>query len=125
MHEATVASLVLDSIGKQAVVSEGVATSVCVRAGTFRNIDPEAFQFAFDALKTEFGATAKCRLQFELVPAVAVCNGCDKQYQPDVDNAYACPACGGGIGKLLCGEELEISNLTIDLIESTEVMTHA
>jgi Zn finger protein HypA/HybF involved in hydrogenase expression len=42
-----------------------------------------------------------------------------------VDNAFACPDCGGGIGKLLSGEELELRNLTIDLIDSPEVITHA
>ena len=125
MHEATIASLVLGSIREQVVASNGIATSVCVSAGTFRNIDPESFRFAFDALKTEFANTAKCQLYFELIPSIALCSRCTGSYHPDIDQAFACPDCGGGIGKLLSGEELQISNLTIDLIESTEVSAHA
>jgi hydrogenase nickel incorporation protein HypA/HybF len=114
MHEATIASFIVNSVADKCVFAGGVATTVHVRAGTFRNIDPDALTFAFDAIKDLKWQTVGCELELEMVQAQATCRGLGHVYSPSMENAFACPICGGSIDKLTAGEELEITKVTIN-----------
>src|SRR5690349_13838482 len=112
MHEAAIANSILEIV-KQRLQSVGAAAqaqSVEVLFGEFRNVDPESVSFAFDNMKSLFPGCSNCQLSINTIAAAAHCKDNNHQYRPLAENAYRCPSCGSGIGKLLQGEELDVVN---------------
>ncbi|MBA3860110.1 MAG: hypothetical protein C0507_24645 [Cyanobacteria bacterium PR.3.49] len=117
MHESAIAKSILEIV-EQRLRSIGAAAdaqSVEVLFGEFRNVDPESVAFAFDNMKALFQGCANCRLSISTIIAAALCKDNEHQYRPMANNAYRCPACASGIGKLLQGEELDVVNVTVEL----------
>ncbi len=117
MHEATIAKSILEIVGQrlQSVGAAAHAQSVEVLFGEFRNVDPESVSFAFDNMKAMFTGCANCQLSINTIFAAAHCKDNDHQYRPQAQNAYRCPTCGSGIGKLLQGEELDVVNVIVEI----------
>lgn len=88
--------------------------SIKVRIGAFRNVDPESLLFAFQSLKGESDLTRDCDLLIEPVSAVARCSISGHEYHPLAEEYYCCTICGGGIGELICGKELDIVEVKIN-----------
>lgn len=127
MHEATMAQSILKIVSEKLGRTRNVAsaTRVQVKAGEFRNVDEESLQFAFDNLKGEYAGAENCALEMEIVSARALCNDGQHEYHPEYDHAYRCKICGSGIGKLLCGEELDVVSISLEIVEQKETETHA
>lgn len=108
MHEATIAQLILLRSIEIASIKNEPIVSIRIRVGRFRNVDPESLLFAFQSLKREYDPTTNAELSIESVSALARCSIGGHQYHPSADDYYCCTICGGGIGELLNGKELEI-----------------
>ncbi|MCC7530220.1 MAG: hydrogenase maturation nickel metallochaperone HypA [Candidatus Melainabacteria bacterium] len=117
MHEAAIAKSILEIVGErlQSLGAHTNAQSVEVLFGEFRNVDPESVSFAFDSMRALFSGCSDCRLSINTVTAAAHCKDNHHQYRPQAENAYRCPTCGSGIGKLLQGEELDVVNVVIEI----------
>ena len=127
VHEATIATNILESISRRmASFDQPVfARSVHVRIGEFRNVDFESLRFAFDSLKDLNPACAGCVFVPELVAAIALCRKQQHKYHPDPASAYRCSECDGGIGILLAGEELAITDIELEVGTGSEEFEHA
>jgi hydrogenase nickel insertion protein HypA len=108
MHEATIASHILDIVSvRLANYPESTAQSVTVLVGSFRNVDDDCLQFAFDALKADRSGCEACQLRISKSEVRARCNENDHIYTPREDDFYRCN-CGSGMGEILQGEELDV-----------------
>lgn len=120
MHEATIATDILEHIQERLKQLEGASTAVSVgiRVGEFRNVDPDSLTFAFDRLKRDYPFCQHCKLEIKLIEAVAICQQLEHTYTAKPDFLFCCPTCGSGIGQLLSGEELEIERITAEQINT-------
>ena len=127
MHEATIATNILESISRRITSFDQpvFARSVHVRIGEFRNVDVESLRFAFDSLKDLYPACAGCVFVPELTAAIALCRKQQHKYHPKPANAYRCSQCDGGIGTLLAGEDLAITNIELEVETGSEEFAHA
>ena len=122
MHEATIAVSILDHVMSRVNRSPEpvVAEVVSVRIGEFRNVDPESLTFAFNSLKIDFPNCESCLLELQTIEATATCRVNKHRYHASPANAYRCSQCDSGIGKLLTGEELDITAITLAVENVTE-----
>lgn len=138
MHEATVASAILkralataetraqkekNAVRQSAVDEQQLGDSfdffdvieIVVNVGEFRNVDSESLEFAFSALRKDYSATKNTRLKVRNIPAIAACSVSNHEFHPESSNYFSCTICGGGIGELLSGNELDIVNISMEL----------
>ncbi len=116
MHEATIAQSILDIATKrfsETPEAESVST-IKIMLGEFRNIDWQSLQFAFDNLKSNYNCCKDSELQAQFIMTSAECCQCGDVYHPDIAEAFRCTKCGGGIGKLISGEELDIVSIILE-----------
>lgn len=127
MHEATIAVSILDHLVSRIdrSIQPVVAEAVYVSLGEFRNVDPESLKFAFDSLKREFPSCESCYLELKTIKATAVCRVNEHTYHASPMNAFRCEQCGSGIGRLVSGEELDITAITLTEKNNMEVMQNA
>jgi len=113
MHELGIAESALNVALARA--REAGATRILrmvIRVGALSGVDPEALQFAFTAILP--GTIAEeARLQIDPVAAVAYCPSCEKDFSPDTDHFFECPACGQLCATLKQGRELDLVHLEI------------
>jgi hydrogenase nickel insertion protein HypA len=108
MHEATVASNILDIVVRRIAQNPNTeALSIKVAVGAFRNVEEETLQFAFDALKLERPGCEHCTLVINKIGLVAKCAENQHEYAPRVETYYRC-ACGSGMGEIVRGKELDV-----------------
>lgn len=116
MHEATIAHSILEIATDKYTAtphSRGVL-KVDIIVGEFRNVDLESLQFAFDNLRSFYNGCTDCQLSADLIEAKALCLTHRHRYSPQFKTGFRCPDCGGPIGKLLCGEELDVIGITLE-----------
>jgi hydrogenase nickel incorporation protein HypA/HybF len=87
--------------------------SVTLRIGTLAAVDPQAMQFAFDAVIPGTAAEG-ASLTIETVSPVAWCSDCHDAFTPDSIAFFKCPKCGEFSGDLRQGQEIELARLELD-----------
>ncbi|MCW5821439.1 MAG: hydrogenase maturation nickel metallochaperone HypA [Cyanobacteria bacterium TGS_CYA1] len=115
MHEAKIASLILEKASNKLslLAYANEVKSIQLAVGKFRNIDTESLSFAFDALKSENRIFERTTLIIDEIEAVAICQKNGHSYSIDFTSGFACPICGGGIGRFESGQELEIRKIQL------------
>lgn len=115
MHEASIADSILRLAANKMKSTPNTAAvkSVSVIVGEFRNVETESLQFAFDSLKSMYEGLSHCELELESVKPRALCSKNKHHYSPCFQNKYCCDKCGSGIGKIVCGEELEVVKICL------------
>lgn len=118
MDETKVAKSILDIVSARLAQTPNCDSvlSVNVLVGEFRNVDLESLQFAFESLRKFYDGCQSCNLTAELIKSRAVCREQGHTFSPESERQYVCPQCGGSIGKLLCGEELDVVGTTLRAI---------
>ena len=116
MHEASIADSVLQIALSRLEENGGFATvsTIDVAIGELRNVDPSSLQFAFDAIKPLYPGCSHCQLRINNINSLAYCRKHGHEYHPTFADAFRCPACGAGIGRIVCGEELNVVNITFE-----------
>lgn len=105
MHELAIAMEILEQSFRSA--SEYNATridSVEVELGMLRQVVPEALELAFRAA-ADGTIAAGAVLQLTEERAVAVCNGCECMFMPEIDS-YLCPQCNQADARIVSGNEI-------------------
>lgn len=115
MHETALALSILDIVvNKCAEVGGRVVDSVRVRIGLAAGVQPDALQFAFDAIKATTVAE-KASLVIERVPVGGSCSECKKDFTvDDAQYVFSCPLCGSKFFEVTSGREMEIVDMEIN-----------
>jgi hydrogenase nickel incorporation protein HypA/HybF len=112
MHEIGLVQSTLELAHKAA--RESGATRIHVlrlRVGALTGVVPEAFEFAFEALRR--GTLAEqATLEIETIPARSFCSVCRSEFASD-DLIYSCPRCATPSAELRSGLELELVSMEI------------
>ncbi len=116
MHEASIANSILQIVTDKLSTTphSQAARRVHIIVGAFRNVDLDSLQFAFDNLRGLYHGCVNCELEADMISARAICLEGNHKYSPDFAHAFRCPVCQGPIGKLLCGEELDVITITLE-----------
>ena len=81
-----------------------------LRIGALSGVEPDALRFAFEACAP--GSIADgAELAIDLVPALAHCAACDRDFAAGAGFICACPTCGALSGDLRSGRELELARI--------------
>lgn len=114
MHEMSIVAGVLDSVIPVARESGATqVTRIVLRIGDLTDIVDEALTFAFEAL-TEGTMCEGAQLEVQPVHPRSMCLECGAEFDHDRFHR-ACTACGSYETKPICGRELDIVSIEVDL----------
>lgn len=112
MHELGIAQSIIDIALR--VVNEhggGKIARITIQAGELRSIIREQLQFCFEFAAKDTPLEG-VRLDVEVVPLVAFCGACRKEFR--VRNLdFHCPECRGNSTEILQGKELRVLDLEL------------
>jgi hydrogenase nickel incorporation protein HypA/HybF len=114
MHEFSLVVRMLD-IAEAAARSEGAARidAIHLEIGALAGVVPEALEFAFGGARAGTMADG-ARLEVTVVPALAYCTACAREFTLDDRFAIAaCPDCQVPSADLRQGRELRLSHLEV------------
>jgi len=113
MHELGIANSILDGVAKEIERRPGTRpTKVGVRIGQLAGVDPDALNFAFEALTLETDLQG-LKLAIEFRAPQARCRDCANEYE--IHNYdLTCPACQSPNGQCIGGDELEFAYLEVE-----------
>lgn len=119
MHEMGIANSILDGVAAELRRRPGSrAVKVGVRIGEFAGVDPDALNFAFEALTLDT-PLARVKLDIEYVAPRSRCRDCEREFE--VHNyELLCPACGSLSTDRISGDELLFTYLEIEEADSAE-----
>lgn len=119
MHEMGIANSILDGVAAELHRRPGSrAVKVGVRIGELAGIDPDALNFAFEALTIDT-PLAGVKLDVEYVAPRSRCRECTREFE--VHNyELLCPACGSLSTDRISGDELLFTYLEIEEPDSAE-----
>ena len=113
MHEIGIAASILESVEAEARRRPAARfQAVGVRIGELSNVDKDALEFAFAALKRNT-PLADLRLEIEWLPRRQKCLGCKDEFA--VRNFdLRCPVCGAEQTSCIGGTDLDIAYLELE-----------
>jgi hydrogenase nickel incorporation protein HypA/HybF len=119
MHEMGIANSILEGVAKELERRPSArALKVGVRIGELAGVDPDALNFALEALTLDTPLTG-LKLEVEYVPPRARCRNCRREFEVRNYELF-CPACGSLAVDRLSGDELEFTYLEIEEERSRE-----
>jgi hydrogenase nickel incorporation protein HypA/HybF len=119
VHEFSIASALIDVVA-QHVPPRGKLRSVQVEAGPLQGIDPQAMQWAWQAL-TDGGPYAGSILEVRQLPWTIRCGACGREWSAD-EISLVC-ACGSDQVCPTGGKDLLLRTLVVD--QEDEEPSHA
>jgi len=114
MHEFSIAQSLVDII-REEMSKAGLKklSSVHLKVGEFTHLVPDSLSFCFEIICKEYDALSGSRMEIELVPTLAHCNSCGRDFH--VEGAlFICPGCRGGDIEVLSGREMSIESIEGD-----------
>jgi hydrogenase nickel incorporation protein HypA/HybF len=116
MHETSLVMSMMNAINEIAKREKAKRVmKVKVRIGKMSGVVIDSFQFAFEALKSENPLTEIAELVIEECPLIYECQDCGNRFESDNIYFPECPECGSLTLKTVSGEELEISNVELEV----------
>ncbi len=116
MHEASLVMSMMNSLNRVAEREKAKRiTKVYVKIGRMSGVVVDSFRFAFEALKVENPLTNSAELVIEECPLIYECLNCGKRFETDEFYFPECPECGSVNLKAVSGEELEVTNIEIEV----------
>jgi hydrogenase nickel incorporation protein HypA/HybF len=110
MHEMSIAEALLEQV-KRHLPPAAALRRVEVRVGPMRMIEPQAMQWAWQAVTRE-SPHAGAELQLQMLPWRLECPECQKRW--DTADLFEACSCGCETAHPLGGDELELLALDID-----------
>ncbi len=113
MHELSVAKDLIAMIIDVAKKNDATrVTSVTVEIGALSGIEPDALEFAFEAVSRDTMLEG-CAFEMELTPLTVLCPKC--AWRGEVDKLYPiCGDCGNAQVEVIGGRELRLLSLDVD-----------
>lgn len=113
MHELGIATAALEQALAQAQQAGAYQIArIGLRVGTLSGVDPDALQFAFEAILPGTPADGAV-IEIDSVAAVAYCSRCRRNFTADTEHLCECPVCGHPSTDFKQGRELELTRLEI------------
>ncbi|SFH31497.1 hydrogenase maturation nickel metallochaperone HypA/HybF [Pontibacter chinhatensis] len=109
MHEASIVRNVFEMLQEAYPDKYKRIIKVQIEAGLLSNIQPILIQNAFEALIVEEPTLASIELEVLLLPIMAHCHTCDKDFEVK-RHKFVCE-CGTPSRNIVQGEELQISRV--------------
>ena len=114
MHELSIVQNVMQIVLENLKEKEyETILEINLKVGEFSGVVSEALQFSFEAIKedTEFSA---CSLNIDIIPFLAECQECKKQYNIESEFFLICPSCNSQEYKIVSGRELYVDSVEVD-----------
>lgn len=112
MHELSLCRRVLAMIDDSARDNGfNSVKSVVLSIGSLSCIDPDAFQFGFNALKKNTIAS-DADLELHTIPAAAHCPLCRRDVAIK-SYGESCPDCGNALSNIIAGNEMQLTRLEV------------
>lgn len=114
MHEVSLALSLLNIVEEKC--REGgyhSVESVKVRVGRASGILPEAFSFAFEAVKKDTIAQ-DAKFIIDIVPLGGFCNACQSRFATEEAYLLECPLCSSSSFQIDQGLELEVVEMEVN-----------
>ena len=113
MHELSITQSLLEIVNQE-VAKHAISrvTSVKLKVGKLRAIEPTSLTFCFEILSKDT-AVEGAELVIEVVPVRARCLGCGESFEVD-GLLFACPNCSGHKIEMISGRELSIVEIQGD-----------
>lgn len=113
MHELGIATAALEQALEQATLAGARHVArIGLRVGVLSGVDPDALQFAFEAILPGTAADGAA-IDIEAVAAVARCAECRADFPAPPDCFCTCPFCGRVSTTFTQGRELELTRLEV------------
>lgn len=115
MHELGLMTGVMDA-AVAAAHDAGAERLVAVKVsiGEATEAVEDALRFAFEALAESDSFTASARLDLTMIRPKSICLECGHEFEHDL-YARFCPKCDSFATQLLCGNELQIDSIEVDI----------
>lgn len=115
MHELSLVESLLETVGQYREREKfNRINSIRLSFGRLSCIDPKALEFAYD-VQSKGTPMAGASLEFDILPAVIHCLGCERDSEIEGTYSALCPCCGGKEVLLMSGtEELRLLELDVD-----------
>ena len=113
MHEATIASNLIDAIGRRIDEGEiaGKVSKIHLRIGRMTAVVPANLRYLFEVL-AEGSAVEGAELEIEEVPIRGRCRVCEVEF--DVEGVcFNCRSCGSQDADIVSGRELMIVGVEV------------
>ena len=114
MHELTIVANIFDivkeELGKRELVE---LRKIHLKIGEFSGVVPDTLKFAFDVAKvgTIFD---KAVLDLDIIPFLARCKDCRKEFSMEEDFLFMCPFCSSQNVDVVSGKELFVDSIEIE-----------
>jgi len=113
MHELSIATSILQRVDAEAAKNPGVRpVKVGVRIGELAGVDPDALNFAFDAIVKD-SAWKDLALEIEYRKRAQGCPSCGHSFQVQGWET-ACPRCGETQTACVAGDEMDITFIEVE-----------
>lgn len=112
MHEATLASNIINICKKYAAERNGKVKEVRVMVGELAGVMPDSMKFAFDVIK-KGTALEDAKLTLTKFPVAVSCDDCGAEYEPK-NFPYTCPQCKSRMFKIIRGEEVYVKEMEME-----------
>lgn len=117
MHELSIAQAVVRTVEAEAAAHGALRVlSVRLRVGALTDLDPEALRFGWEVISAETGLLARANLLIDRVPVTVRCGACGRE-GPSPSPGVLCGACGSHQTRVLTGEELDVTEVELDVPE--------
>lgn len=113
MHELSIALNIIEIVEENARMHDLSSVSeVEIDIGTMSGVVPEVLEFSLNiAIKNTI--LEKARINFQIIPALARCNQCLKDFIPE-DIYTQCPHCESIYFDIVKGRELQVKSIKVD-----------
>jgi hydrogenase nickel incorporation protein HypA/HybF len=113
MHELGIAQAALEQALEQARQADARQIArIGLRVGVLSGVDPDALQFAFEAILAGTPADGAV-IEIASVAAIAHCAPCGRDFTAEADPVCECPVCGQPSVDFKQGRELELTRLEV------------
>lgn len=114
MHEFSIAMNIVEiAEGEAKKANSSAVNQLILDVGTMSGIEFLALETALEmAVKNSMLQNAE--IVVNRIQAKAKCSDCEEEF--DIENAFdSCPKCGGLFHQTLCGKELKVKSLVVDV----------
>lgn len=112
MHEMSIAEALVEAVERERMrYLDARVAAVHVRVGALRLVVAEVLKSCYDAV-TRDTSLAGSHLEVETVEARARCPQCGHEFAVE-ERWFECPQCHAVGGELLCGQELELTEIEL------------
>ena len=114
MHELGIVFYIIRDV-KKVAEENGVehVDAVVMNIGEVSTVVPEYLTDCWRWAADKEDVLRGCELRCNVLPAVTLCNGCNKEY-PTVEYGKKCPYCGSEDTILIRGNEVEIKEIIVN-----------